>query len=257
MRIATWNVNSLKVRLPQLMDWLMSRQPDVVALQETKTQDADFPIEELHSCGYSVVFSGQKTYNGVALLVRQPLTLADPQVSIRDFVDEQKRVIAATVDGVRVVGVYVPNGQSLESDKYRYKLDWLAALREHLRQELNQHRDLVLLGDFNIAPTAADTHDPNVWEGNILCSAPEREALSDILKLGLEDCWHKSLHPTTQFTWWDYRQAGFRRNLGLRIDHILASRALAETCAHCDVDVAPRKNERPSDHAPVVAEFTR
>lgn len=255
MRIATWNVNSLKVRLPQLMDWLATQQPDVVALQETKTQDTDFPAEAIRSCGYEVVFSGQKTYNGVALLARQPLQLTDVQPGIRDFIDEQKRVIAATVDGVRIISVYVPNGQSLDSDKYRYKLDWLAALREHLQAEQGQHEKLVVLGDYNIAPTPEDTHDPAVWEGQILCSEAERAALQALLELGLEDCWHKSLHPTTRFTWWDYRQAGFRRNLGLRIDHILASRALAERCSHCDVDIAPRKNERPSDHAPVTADF--
>lgn len=255
MKIATWNVNSLKVRLPHLLALLNDKPVDVIALQETKTQDPDFPVDELAAAGYSVAFSGQKSYNGVALLARQPLALEDVSMGISDFNDEQKRVIAATVNGVRVIGVYVPNGQSLESEKYRYKLDWLAALREHMKRELATHSKLVILGDYNIAPRPEDTHDPAVWEGQILCSEPERAAFRGLLDLGLEDLWHKNPHAVTPFTWWDYRQAGFRRNLGLRIDHILASAELAERCGHCDVDVEPRKLERPSDHAPVIAEF--
>lgn len=255
MKVATWNVNSLKVRLPHLLSLLDSNPVDVIALQETKTQDVDFPVEALAAAGYTAVFSGQKSYNGVALLARQPLTLEAPSAGIGDFSDEQKRVIAATVNGIRVISVYVPNGQSLESDKYRYKLDWLAALRAHVQRELAAHSKLVILGDYNIAPTPEDTHDPAVWEGQILCSEPERAEFRGLLELGLEDCWHKNAHAVSRFTWWDYRQAGFRRNLGLRIDHVLASSTLAPLCGHCDVNIEPRKLERPSDHAPVIAEF--
>ncbi len=251
MKIATWNVNSLKVRLPHLLDWLAATQTDVVCLQETKTEDAKFPRAEIEAAGYQVAFSGQKTYNGVAILSRQPLL--DIQAGIPGFEDEQKRVLAATIDGIRVICVYIPNGQSLDSDKYVYKLRWLNALNAWLKDELARHPDLALLGDYNIAPDDRDVHDPAAWEGNVLVSEPEREHFRALLGLGLKDSFRMFEQPENSFSWWDYRAAGFRRNLGLRIDHILLSQPLAVRCSAVEIDKAPRKLERPSDHTPVVA----
>jgi exodeoxyribonuclease-3 len=253
MIVATWNVNSLRVRLPHLKDWLAANPVDVVALQETKLDDPDFPRAELESLGLGVAFSGQRTYNGVALLARSPL--ADVVPGIPGFADEQKRVLAATVGGVRVIDVYVPNGQAVGSDKYEYKLRWLEALREYLAAELARHPHLVVLGDYNIAPEDRDVHDPQAWEGSVHVSAPERAALRSLLALGLEDCFRRFEQPEKSFSWWDYRTMAFRRNAGLRIDLILASHALARNCGGCHIDKAPRKLERPSDHAPVVARF--
>lgn len=253
MKIATWNVNSLRVRLPHLLAWLAANPVDALGIQETKLQDADFPFEALKAAGWNAVHNGQKTYNGVALLSQHPLE--DISRDMTGFEDEQKRVIAATINGVRVINVYVVNGQSVGSEKYAYKLRWLSALREVLRDELSRHPRLAVVGDFNIAPTPEDTHDPAVWEGQILCSEPEREHYRALLALGLQDCLALCKPEGVRFTWWDYRQAGFRRNLGLRIDHVLASIPLASALTHCAVDVAPRKLERPSDHAPVVTEF--
>ncbi|MGH8460481.1 MAG: exodeoxyribonuclease III [Stenotrophobium sp.] len=253
MKIATWNVNSLRVRLPHLLDWLAATQPDVLGVQELKLTDDLFPRAELEAAGYHAVCNGQKTYNGVALLSRHPIT--EVSRDIPGFADEQKRVIAATVNGVRVVDVYVVNGQDLGTEKYAYKLRWLAALQDYLAAELAAHPRLALLGDFNIAPAAEDTHDPALWEGKILCSPPEREAFQRLLALGMKDSFRLFPQPEKTFTWWDYRQAGFRRNLGLRIDHVLASDALATRCVRCEVDTAPRKLERPSDHAPLLATF--
>jgi exodeoxyribonuclease-3 len=254
MKIATWNVNSLRVRLPHLLEWLAQAQPDVVGLQELKCTQEQFPFAELEAVGYRAAVNGQKTYNGVALLARQPLQ--DISLDMPGFADEQKRVIAATVNGVRVVNVYVVNGQSVGSEKYAYKLRWLAALRDYLQAELAQHPQLVVVGDFNIAPRPEDTHDPAVWEGNILCSAPERAAFAALLDLGLQDSFSLLPQAPQTFTWWDYRQAAFRRNLGLRIDHLLVCAPLAARCRSWAVDPAPRRLERPSDHAPVLAEFS-
>ena len=254
MKLATWNVNSLKVRLPQLLDWLPAARPDVVCLQETKLTDEAFPRGEIEAAGWQVVFSGQKTYNGVAILSRAPLT--DIQAGIPGFEDEQKRVLAATVDGVRVICVYVPNGQSVDSEKYAYKLAWLDALTAWLKDELVRHPLLALLGDYNIAPEDRDVHDPAAWAGSVLVSEPERERFRALQALGLKDAFRLFEQPDRSFTWWDYRQGAFRRNLGLRIDHILLSEALAAKCATCVIDTAPRKLERPSDHTPVVAEVT-
>jgi exodeoxyribonuclease-3 len=251
MKLATWNVNSLKVRLPQLLDWLASSQTDVVCLQETKLEDANFPRADIEAAGYQVAFSGQKTYNGVAIVSRLPL--ADVQAGIPGFEDEQKRVLAATVDGIRTVCVYVPNGQSLDSDKYLYKLRWLNALNAWLRDELTRYPQLALLGDYNIAPEDRDVHDPAAWEGNVLVSEPEREQFRALLGLGLQDAFRLFEQPEKSFSWWDYRAAGFRRNLGLRIDHILLSPPLAARCTAAAIDKAPRKLERPSDHTPVLA----
>ena len=252
MKLATWNVNSLKVRLPQLLDWLGTRQPDVVCLQETKLQDENFPRDEIAAAGYHVLFSGQKTYNGVALLSREPAQ--DRVDALPGFPDPQKRVLAATVGDIRTICIYIPNGQSVDSDKYRYKLDWLAALHAWLKEELARHPKLALLGDYNIAPDERDVHDPKLWEGQVLFSPPEREALQGLLQLGLADSFRLFEQPEKSFTWWDYRMNAFRRNMGLRIDHILLSQELARACTGCVIDRDMRKLERPSDHAPVVAE---
>ncbi|MFZ5483946.1 MAG: exodeoxyribonuclease III [Pseudomonadota bacterium] len=253
MKIATWNVNSLKVRLPHLLDWLASEQPDVVCLQETKTVDEAFPVTDLAAAGYQALFSGQKTYNGVAILARTPLS--DPVAGIPGFSDEQKRVLAATVDGVRVICLYIPNGQSVDSDKYPYKLAWLEALQAWLTDERARHGRLALLGDFNIAPEDRDVHDPAAWAGQVLCSEPERAQFQRLLGHGLKDAFRLFEQDDKSFSWWDYRQGGFRRNLGLRIDHILLSEELAARCKNCRIDKTPRAWERPSDHAPVIAEI--
>ena len=253
MRLATWNVNSLKVRLPHLLEWLAANPVDVVCLQETKQQDADFPLSALQVAGYHSVFSGQKTYNGVAILSREPT--GDVQFGIPNFDDGQKRVIAATVNGVRVVCVYIPNGQSLDSDKYQYKLKWLSALHDWLSEDLKKYPKLVLLGDYNIAPEDRDVYDPEEWLGNILVSEPERAAFQGLLQLGLRDAFRLFEQPEKSYSWWDYRMMAFRRNRGLRIDHILISEALEENCTSCLIDKMPRKLERPSDHTPVVVEI--
>lgn len=253
MKIATWNVNSLKVRLPQVLAWLGTHAPEALCLQETKLEDQNFPRAEIEAAGYLPLFSGQKTYNGVAILTRSPA--ADPVMAIPGFDDPQKRVLAATVGGVRVINLYVPNGESVTSDKYRYKLAWLQALTAWLREELARHPRLAVLGDFNIAPQPEDVHDPKQWEGQVLFSEPERAAFVALLSLGLQDAFRLFSQPEKSFTWWDYRMNAFRRNLGLRIDHILLSPALASSCNACVIDREPRKAERPSDHAPVVAEL--
>jgi exodeoxyribonuclease-3 len=253
VKIATWNVNSLKVRLPHVLDWLASQQPDVLCLQETKTEDSNFPVTEIESAGYRVCFSGQKTYNGVAILSkREP---GEVMVGIPDFADEQKRVLTATFGDTRIVCAYIPNGQALDSDKYQYKLGWLSAFNTWLRQELAEYPKLAVLGDYNIAPEDRDCHDPAAWVGQVLVSEPERMAFNRLLNLGLADAFRLFEQEEKSFSWWDYRMAGFRRNLGMRIDHILLSPALREHCTACWIDKAPRKLERPSDHTPVVAEL--
>ncbi len=253
MKIATWNVNSLRVRLPQVLDWLAREAPDVLCLQETKVTDEEFPAEALRGVGYHVVFSGQKTYNGVATLTRIPVT--DAVVVLPDGDGIQKRFLAATVNGVRVVNVYVPNGEAVGSDKYTYKLAWLRALTVFLATELERYPRLVLLGDFNVAPEPCDVHDPKRWEGKVLFSEPERAAFQALIGIRLVDVFRSFPQAEKSFTWWDYRLNGFARNWGLRIDHILCSPALAAECRSCRVDVEPRRAERPSDHAPVMAEF--
>lgn len=253
MKIATWNVNSLKVRLPHVTEWLQSAEPDVLVLQEIKQVSDAFPAADFEALGYRGLANGQKTYNGVANLAKGEL--ADPVTAIPGFDDEQKRVLATTVNGVRVVNLYVPNGQAVGSDKYDYKLGWLKALRDWLAAELEQHERLVVLGDFNIAPDDRDVYDPEKWGDAILCSPAERAALAELTALGLEDVFRRFEQPEATFSWWDYRAAGFRRNAGLRIDLILASPALAENCRASYVDREPRTWERPSDHTPVIAEF--
>lgn len=253
MRIATWNVNSLRVRLPQLLDWLSLSNPDVVALQETKSPDENFPHAELAAAGYHSTFSGQKTYNGVALLARTAPT--ELVVDIPNHIDPQRRVLAGSFGALRVVDLYVPNGQSVGSEKYEYKLRWLAALELWLAQELVRHPHLVVLGDFNIAPEDRDVHDPDAWAGSVLVSEAERVALRRLQALGLVDVFRKFEQPADSFSWWDYRAAAFRRNNGLRIDLILASMPLAAHCTACTIDKEPRRAERASDHTPVMAVF--
>ena len=251
MKLATWNVNSLKVRLPHVLDWLAAAQPDALCLQELKCENKAFPLSEIEAAGYHAVFNGQKTYNGVAILSRTPA--AEVSLDIPGFADEQKRIIAATVEGVRVVCGYFPNGQAVGSDKFAYKLAWLAALTDWLRGELKTSPRLVLAGDYNIAPEDRDAHPD--WKDEIHVSAPEREAFRTLLDLGLSDAFRLFAQADKSFSWWDYRMGAFRRNFGLRIDHLLVSPALKDVCRACYVDKAPRKLERPSDHAPVVVEF--
>jgi exodeoxyribonuclease III len=253
LKLATWNVNSLKVRLPHLLDWLAREPLDAVCLQETKTEDGKFPAGELQAAGYSVIFAGQKTYNGVAILSRE--AARDVVVGIPGFDDPQKRVIAATLGDLRVVDAYVPNGQSVDSDKYQYKLQWLAAFTRWLGEEIARHPRLVVVGDFNIAPEDRDVHDPKAWEGQVLCSESERAAFRGLLSLGLEDSFRLFEQPEKTFTWWDYRMNAYKRGLGLRIDHILVSSALAPDCRRVEVARGLRELERPSDHAPVVVEL--
>lgn len=253
MKIATWNVNSLRVRLPHLLNWVRVAQPDILALQETKLMDEQFPMQDIEAAGYQVVFSGQKSYNGVALLSRIP---ADDVIrDIPNLVDSQRRVLAATYNGIRVLNIYVPNGASVGSEKYSYKLSWLDQLCIYIEQQLALYPNLVVLGDFNIAPEDSDVHDPKAWEGQILVSEAERSYFTRLLKLGLSDTFRLFEQQADIFSWWDYRAAAFRRNLGLRIDHILVSQALRKRCMTCSIDKNPRTLERPSDHAPVIAEF--
>jgi len=254
LSVATWNVNSLKVRLPHLLDWLGNHATDVVCLQETKLTDDRFPVAELQAAGYRSVYAGQKTYNGVAILLRESggAAATDVQVNLPNFADEQKRLIAITLDGLRIVNGYFPNGQAVGSDKFEYKLNWLAALTDWLGGEVTRHEQLLLAGDFNIAPEPRDVHDPALWEGQVLFSEPERAAFRALLALGLKDSFRLFEQPERSYTWWDYRNLAFRRKLGLRIDHILLSPPLAARCASCAIDVEPRRREQPSDHAPVI-----
>lgn len=251
MKLATWNVNSLKVRLPQVLQWLADNPVDVLCLQETKLTDDKFPAAEIEAAGYQVAFTGQKTYNGVAILSRHPIN--DVAKGNPHFEDEQQRLITATIDGIRVICAYMPNGQAVGSDKYEYKLRWLDGLRRLLAEELAAHEQLALLGDYNIAPEDRDVHDPVAWQGSVLVSPPEREAFRQFEALNLKDAFRLFEQPEKLFSWWDYRQMAFRRNMGLRIDHILLSPALAARCQACEIDKAPRKWEQPSDHTPVVA----
>ena len=253
MKLATWNVNSLKVRLPQVLDWAGRHRPGVLCLQETKLEDGKFPAAEIRAAGFEPLASGQRTYNGVCIV-----SLAPPIETITEIPglgDPQKRVLAATIAGIRIINAYVPNGENVESDKYRYKLKWLASFRDWLKNELAQHPRLAVVGDFNVAPENRDVYDPKAWEGQVLFSEPERAAFKSLLDLGLKDSFRLFEQPERSFTWWDYRMNSFRRKMGLRIDHILLSDGLAKACTACKIDTEPRKNERPSDHAPVIAEL--
>ncbi|VCU72459.1 Exodeoxyribonuclease III [Pigmentiphaga humi] len=255
MKLSTWNVNSLNVRLPQVLACLQADPVDALCLQELKLTDDKFPLAAFEEIGYHAVFTGQKTYNGVAILTRAPA--GDVVKNIPGFDDPQQRVIAATLDTeagpLRVISAYCPNGQSVGSDKYAYKLAWFAALRGWLQEELARHPRLAVLGDYNVAPDDRDVHDPVKWEGSVLVSEPEREAFRGLLSLGLHDAFRLFEQPPKLFSWWDYRQFAFRRNAGLRIDHILLSDTLKAVCSACTIDKAIRKNEQPSDHAPVIA----
>jgi exodeoxyribonuclease-3 len=253
LKLATWNVNSLAVRLPQLLEWLDAHPVDAIVLQETKLTDDKFPLAEIEAAGYKVQRFGQRTYNGVALLSRS--AASDVVCNIPGFTDEQARVITGTVDGVRTIGAYVPNGQAPDSDKFGYKMRWLEALRDWVRAELERHPQLVLMGDFNIAPEDRDVHDPAAWAGQIHCTPEERAQFQALLGLGLADAFRLFEQPPKSWSWWDYRNLAFRRNQGLRIDHILVSPALRLRVRACTIDKAPRKNERPSDHAPVWMEI--
>jgi exodeoxyribonuclease-3 len=253
MKIASWNVNSIRVRLPHVLDWLETQKPDVLGLQELKMPTESLPIEEIRQHGYHTAAFGQKTYNGVALLSREEPE--DISQGLPNFPDEQRRVIAATYGDIRVVNLYVPNGESLTSDKFQYKMAWLAALNDYLTDESRRYANLAVMGDFNIAPDDRDVHDPEEWQNRVLVSDEERDHLQRLLSSGLADSFRIFDQPDGTFSWWDYRAAGFRRKRGLRIDLILVSPALADRCTASTVDPEPRKLERPSDHAPVFALF--
>ncbi|MCP5284492.1 MAG: exodeoxyribonuclease III [Burkholderiaceae bacterium] len=254
MKFATWNVNSLGVRLPQVLDWLAANPVDALVLQETKLTDDKFPQADFAAVGYAAQWHGQKTYNGVALLSRAPAL--EVVRNIPGFDDEQARVIAGTVDGVRCIGGYFPNGQAPDSDKFVYKMRWLDALHDWVQAEMAAHPQLVLMGDFNVAPEDRDVYDPVAWAGQIHCTPEERAQFQRLIGLGLTDAFRLFEQPPKSWSWWDYRNLAFRKNQGLRIDHILVSPALTPRVAACSIDKLPRKNERPSDHAPVVVELT-
>jgi exodeoxyribonuclease-3 len=254
VKIATWNVNSLKVRLPQVLDWLAASEPDILCLQETKLTDENFPRAEIEAAGYRVVYSGQKTYNGVATISRQPAR--DVITDVPGLDDPQRRILGATIGDIRLLNLYVVNGQEVGSEKYAHKLAWLGRIAAHIQDELRSHEQFIVLGDFNIAPEDRDVYDPEAWHERILCSTPERKALGKITGPGLVDTFRLFAQKEQSYSWWDYRAAAFRRNMGLRIDLILATKALAAQCTACFIDKEPRRLERPSDHAPVVAEFS-
>jgi exodeoxyribonuclease-3 len=253
LKVASWNVNSLNVRLPHVLAWCQHAAPDILALQETKLPDERFPVTELQEAGYQSLFSGQRTYNGVAILSRE--AGRDMVTGVPGLDDPQRRILAATYGDLRVVNLYVVNGQEVGSDKFAYKLHWLEQVTRFIDGELQRHERLIVLGDFNIAPEDRDVHDPEAWREKILCSTPEREALGRIVDLGLADTFRLFEQAEGSFSWWDYRAAAFRRGMGLRIDLVLASKALASRCTAAAIDVEPRRQERPSDHTPVIAEF--
>jgi len=253
LKLATWNINSLNVRLPHVLGWLARHQPDILCLQETKLEDSKFPAAALREAGYESVYCGQRTYNGVAILSRTPAQRVTS--GIPGLEDAQQRVLSATIAGVRVICVYVPNGENIDSPKFQYKMNWLAALQAWLEDELAQHPRLAVAGDYNIAPEARDVHDPALWAGKIHFTEPERKALHSIFSIGLTDAFRLFDQPERSYTWWDYRLLAFRRKWGLRIDHILLSSELVRLCTSCTIDIEPRRLERPSDHAPVIVEL--
>jgi exodeoxyribonuclease III len=252
-KLASWNVNSLNVRLEQVVDWFHTSQTDVLALQETKVIDTLFPSKVFHDKGYHIAFSGQKTYNGVALISQHPLT--DVITDIPGLVDPQRRILAATCNGIRIINLYVPNGESLLSDKYAYKLDWLDKVIAFIAETRKTYTKVAVVGDFNIAPEDKDVHAPASWEGCVLVSSKERQAFQNLLNTGLQDSFRTLNAEAQEFSWWDYRAAAFRRNLGLRIDHILLSDELMTVCQQSQIDKVPRKAQRPSDHTPVWVEL--
>jgi exodeoxyribonuclease-3 len=254
LKVASWNVNSLKVRLEQVLAWIASSGVDILALQETKLTDESFPVDAFTANGLSVVFSGQKTYNGTAIISRLPIR--DVMTDIPGFDDPQRRILAASLGDLRLINLYVPNGSEVGTDKYVYKLAWLKQVTEFIRQQLEIYPKLAVVGDFNIAPDDKDVHSSEIWKDCILVSAPERQAFFHLIELGLLDSFRVKYPDVTSFSWWDYRAAGFRRNLGLRIDHILLSKPLMESCGDAGIDIEPRRAERPSDHAPVWVQLT-
>lgn len=254
LKYATWNVNSLRVRLPHLLTWLADVKPDVVALQETKTPDDAFPIEPFNEMGYEVTFSGQKAYNGVAILKREkPLEVI---TDFPSFTDAQRRVLCVTIGDVHISNFYIPNGDTVTSEKYQYKLNWLKSMDDFVQAQLNKYQNLIIMGDFNIAPSDMDVYDPKAWEGKVLCTPPERSAFQRILDHGFIDCYRHINPEEKEYSWWDYRMNAFKRQMGMRIDHILASKPMAAYLKNCYIDKIPRAWERPSDHAPVIAEFS-
>ena len=253
MKITSWNVNSLKVRLEQVIEWLEQHKPDVLGLQETKLTDDKFPVDAFREIGYHAAFSGQPTYNGVALLSPEPGQSLTKEID--QFEDPHKRVIAGTYQDVRVINLYVVNGKAVGDEKYQWKLKWLEAVTRWIEQERQQHEQLVVIGDFNIAPEDRDVHDPDAWRDKILCSEPERAALQKMIELGLHDSYRLFEQPDRVYSWYDYRQMAFRRKMGLRIDLCLVSDALKSRCTASHIDLEPRRNERPSDHAPVTVEL--
>ncbi len=255
MKITSWNVNSLKIRLEQVLGWMDANRPDVLGLQETKLTDEKFPLEAIEAAGYHAAFAGQATYNGVALLSRSPAE--DVRTDIPGFDDPHRRTIAGTFDGVRVINLYVVNGKAVGDEKYAWKLKWFEAVTRWIDAELAEHDELVVIGDFNIAPGDADVHDPEAWHEKILCSTPEREALGRLLDLGLTESYRLFDQPERVYSWYDYRQLAFRRKRGLRIDLALVSDALKDRVVASTIDLEPRALERPSDHAPVSVELDR
>ncbi|VEG91884.1 exodeoxyribonuclease III [Legionella spiritensis] len=253
LKLASWNVNSLKIRLDQVLSWLEATNVDILALQETKLIDENFPVQPFTDRGFQVVYAGQKTYNGVAIISRYPLS--EVVTDIPGLPDPQRRILATTVADIRLVNLYVPNGSEVESDKYHYKLDWLSKVHAYIQQQLHIYPRLAVVGDFNIAPDDRDVHDPEEWQGCVLVSPPERQAFSDLLNLGLVDSFRLFVQEEKLYSWWDYRAAGFRRNRGLRIDHVLLNKELASHCLRSIIDKEPRRHERPSDHAPVMVEL--
>lgn len=253
LKVASWNVNSLNVRLPHVLAWCDGARPDILALQETKLTDDRFPVEELLEAGYNSVYSGQKTYNGVAILSREPAS--DIVTDIDGLDDPQRRILAATIDGIRIINLYVVNGSEVGSEKFAYKMHWLEQVTRWVAAEMQKFDRVIVMGDFNIAPDDRDVHDPEAWHEKILCSTQEREALQRILDLGLSDTFRQFDQEEKTWSWWDYRMNAFRRNMGLRIDLVLASAALAKDCSAAYIDKEPRRQDRPSDHTPAIAEF--
>lgn len=249
-KLATWNVNSLKIRLDQVLSWIDTSQVDVLALQETKVIDEQFPLQPFQERDLHVVFAGQKSYNGVAIVSKKPISNIVTEVS--GFNDPQRRVLAATIGDLRLINLYVPNGSMVGSEKYSYKLNWLEKITQFIKEEIEKQPHVAVVGDFNIAPEDKDVHDPLIWVGNVMVSPEERKAFASLLNLGLKDSF-RNFCTDSIFSWWDYRQGCFRRNMGLRIDHILLSEPLTNKCVSCEIDIEPRRAKRPSDHAPVMA----
>ena len=252
-KIATWNVNSLKVRLPHVLTWMEKEKPDVLALQETKSVDENFPVDAIREAGYQVSFTGQKTYNGVATISKSPIKTISK--GLPNFSDEQKRVLVINTKNIIILNIYVPNGSEINSEKYKYKLKWLSKLHPYIKKLQKKNSRLIILGDFNIAPEDRDVHDPKEWEGCVLVSKSERNEFEKLLSNNMIDCFRIFNNENNHFSWWDYRAASFRRNRGVRIDHILASKRMSQSCKACYIDKGPRKLERPSDHTPVIGEF--